>query len=447
MKPKFAVWWLNPALLFLVLNGGLAVVTVLTSESAFENLWNTPKFFNGSMMLLTVGCIAAFVVGTVLPQAHIRGWAGSREKIRPAALRLETLLLLYRIAVALALLGYLMWTAIAISHGLNWKIVMDVLASKPRAAYNIRSEYLLGVAGVTTSTQFGIAAVVLGSLIAAQAGWRKVWGSMSLLFALGVIRALLNTERLAILELAVPMLPLIATIVLGPRAERSRRMRIAIVAAPAAGLAALFLIFAAFEYGRSWTTYYSGHGESYWSFALYRLTGYYVTAVNNTAFLLNRLRAPQGIPFFTMNFLWHFPLLNDLVHSLFPNFDLLKTYFDTLNTGANAEFNNSGGLLAPAIDFGYAGTILYWFTGGLIWGWFYQQFKCGSSWGLCFYPLLFLGALEVPRGLYLNGGRAIPPICFLLLSAYVLRVPQLRMMHQRRAERAAAEATSGVLVS
>lgn len=70
--------------------------------------------------------------------------------------------------------------------------------------------------------------------------------------------------------------------------------------------------------------------------------------------------------------------------------------------------------------------VLYWLAAGLLTGWLYRQFRRGSAWGLCLYPLIFLGSLEVPRGLYLSGGRAIPAICFLLLSAWLLHIRQRR---------------------
>jgi hypothetical protein len=426
MRPRFTVWWLNPPLLFAALIGGLTAAAVLIPESAYRELWNTPKFFNASNASLTALCIAAFVLGSLLPAGHIRGWAGSREKQPDTELSVSLLLTLYRVAIALALFGYLVWGGVAISRGLSWQIVTDGLAGKPGAIYLIRHTYLLNIAGITTCTQFGVAAAVLGSLLAAQTGWRKIWKSLSVLFALAVLRALLNTERLAILELAVPMVPVIATLVLGRRAGQRRWLRLAILGAPVAAIGGVFLLFAGFEYGRSWATFYAGNSASFWSFAMYRLAGYYVTALNNGAYLTTRLAVPLGIPFFTMNFLWRLPFFEGLMHSLFPTFDLADNYFDMLNSGANAEFNNGGGLLAPAIDFGVFGVILYWLAAGLVCGWMYRQFQRGSAWGLCLYPLLFLGTLEVPRGLYLSGGRAIPPICFLLLSACLLRIQQRR---------------------
>lgn len=423
MKPRTAVWWLHPVLLFVGLNGGLALVTLLTPDSVFADLWFTPKFFNVTAMAWTVNSIAAFAVGALLPEIHFRGWSRPRQETEEAPLPSGTLLVLYRVALALALFGYIVWAGIAISHGMNWQIVMDVLTGKPGAAYGIRNEYLINVGGITTCTQFGVAAVVLGSLIVAQSGWRKISGSLSLLFALAVVRAFLNTERLAVLELVICMVPVIVTRVLSPQASRRPLLRHAIAWMPLGGIGGLLGIFAGFEYGRSWTTYYSTGGQSFWMFALYRLTGYYVTALNNSAFLLARLPTP-GVPFFTLNFLWHFPFLEKLMTALFPTFNLLETYFETLNTGANAEFNNGGGLLSPSIDFGPYGVVMFWLISGVISGWVYREFKLEKAWGLCLYPILFLGLLEVPRGLYLSGGRAVPPICFLLLSAYLLTVQQ-----------------------
>ena len=425
MRP-LRVWWLNPVLLFSVINGGLAILATVTSPGTYVERWSTPKYFDGPAMILTVLCIAAFALGASLPGGHFRGWAGPREKPSVSGLPVNTMLWLYRIAVALALLGYVVWGSVAVSHGMNLQVVMDALKGRAGAAYLIREHYLLTVVGVTTCTQFGVAAAVLGSLIAAQCGWRKIGKSLALLFALAFVRALLNTERLAILELVIAMAPAIASMALGPRAARSRRLRLAILSAPVAGICGVFFLFAGFEYGRSWTTYYAGGSDFFWAFALYRLTGYYVTALNNTAFLLTRLITPERIPFFTMSFLWRFPFISGLVNAMFPNFELVNSYFDTLNTGANAEFNNGGGLLAPAIDFGPCGAILYWLLAGMLSGWIYRSFKRGTAWGLCLYPLLFLGLLEVPRGLYLTGGRATPPICFLILSAYLLAIGQRR---------------------
>ncbi|HEY1757177.1 MAG TPA: O-antigen polymerase [Bryobacteraceae bacterium] len=426
MKPQLPVWWLHPALLFTAVMGGLAAAAAMIPDNLYVDLWSTPKFFDASTEALTVFCIAAFALGATLPGLHLRGWNGARGTQLDAELSASTLLMLYRVATGLALFGYAVWIAIALSNGMNWQVVMDVVRSKPGAAYLVRSKYLVSAAGITTCTQFGVASAVLGSLLAARTGWRKIWKSLSLLFALGIARAVLNTERLAVLELIVPMVPVIVTLVLGRQASRSGRVRRVIAWAPLAGISALFFVFAGFEYGRSWTTYYSGGSVSFWTFAVSRLAGYYVTALNNGAYLVTRLNAPMGVPFFTLNFLWRFPFLSGLTHLLFPTFDLADTYFDLLNSGANAEFNNGGGLLAPAIDFGVYGMILYWLMIGLITGWVYRNFKRGSAWGLCLYPMLFLGTLEVPRGLYLSGGRAVPPICFLLLSAFLLRIKQRR---------------------
>jgi len=90
-----------------------------------------------------------------------------------------------------------------------------------------------------------------------------------------------------------------------------------------------------------------------------RLLGYYVTSFNNGAYFLQRLD-PLNAPYFTLHFLWGFPLSGPAVQKLFPN-PLLESsdkwfYFPFLATDANIEFNNADGMLFPLMDYGVAGA-------------------------------------------------------------------------------------------
>src|SRR5882724_10261788 len=64
--------------------------------------------------------------------------------------------------------------------------------------------YLGTISGVTTLTQLGIPAMVLGVMIGVVKGWKMVAAPMGVVFFLAAIRALFNSERLAIIELAIP---------------------------------------------------------------------------------------------------------------------------------------------------------------------------------------------------------------------------------------------------
>lgn len=425
MKHNFSVWWLNPLAVFAAVSGILGAAALFTPEAIYQDLWFTPKFLDAMGFLTVVTAIAAFTAGAALPALRFRGWLASPDLVAQPPVSSSTVLILYRAAVLLALAGYGIWAGVAISRGLNVRVLASI-AHDSRLLYGIRLRYLANIPGITTCTQFGVAAAVLGPLAAAQTGWRRVWKSLALLFLMALVRAILNTERLAIVELAVPMLVIIVTEILAPRAATCRSMRVSIKAAPLAGIAGLFVVFAGFEYFRSWASYYSDDGIPFWQFAASRLIGYYVTAFNNGAYLVDRLSSPMGIPYFTGEFLWRFPFLKGITESLFPAFQISSNYFNILQSGANAEFNNGGGLFGPLVDFGSFGAVLYWAAAGAVSGALYRRFRQGCAWGLCLYPIVYLGLLDVPRGLYWGGGRAFPQLCFLTLSAFLLHVRQKR---------------------
>jgi len=424
MKNAFSIWWLHPLAIFGVVSGFVAVVAFLIPDTGYQDLWFTPKFFDGMGLAAVLAAIGAFAAGVLMPSIRFRGWSISEDPKLDPELSSRTLLILYRVAAALALAGYAVWIATAVSRGLNLAVLADVVAGKKLVLYGIRMRYLGNIPGITTCTQFAVAAAVLAPLAGAQLGWKKIRKSLTLLFLLALLRAILNTERLAVVEMAVPMCVVVAAQVLATTTRRW--LRIWLKAAPVAGVALLFLVFSAFEYFRSWTSYYASIEDSFWEFAASRLLGYYVTAFNNGAYLMDRLSAPLGVPCFTGSFLWRFPLLKNLTESIFPVSSISNNYFDILQSGANAEFNNGGGLFGPLLDFGRFGALAYWIAVGFVCGSLYRLFRRRSAWGLCLYPILFLGLLDVARGLYWAGGRAIPPLCFLTLSGFLLAIQQKR---------------------
>jgi hypothetical protein len=162
---------------------------------------------------------------------------------------------------------------------------------------------------------------------------------------------------------------------------------------------------------------------SLWAFGAMRLLGYYVTSFNNGAYFLQRLETLGG-PYFTLHFLWGFPLSGPLMKRLFPN-PLLDSgekwfYFPFLESEANVEFNNADGMLFPLMDFGAAGGLLYWFVIGVTLGAVYQFFLRREPLGLLLYPMLYLGLIEVPLALYWGEGRAFPSLLLLIVAAALI---------------------------
>ena len=158
-----------------------------------------------------------------------------------------------RSASFLRFVAYIVWFAVGIKNGLNLGLIMDILHRASDANYDLRKEYFKTIPGVTTGTQFGLTVIVLGIPLGVAKGWRTVRWQLLSVFLLGLVRALLNSERLAVIELLVPLV--VSFIWLRP--ATGRLLRFLTRFAPVVAAAFLYLFFAAGEYFRSWSSFYA----------------------------------------------------------------------------------------------------------------------------------------------------------------------------------------------
>jgi len=445
------LWWLNPAILFSVCGVLIGVAAYVIDESSYRAYWRTPKFFDANALMITLACIAAFVFGAVLSITQTaRVIAGAPNDVSSLKERIPwgVVLTLFRISFWLTLLGYALWIGLAIQRGITPEVVMGVMAGEKGAMYDARFNYLPTVGGVTTLTQFGTAAAVLGALYVCIHGWAMVRWKLGILFTLALVRALINSERFALIELVVPFviacLPFWLSGSSGGSWLKGKWSRPVIKLAPVIGGSILWVLFTCFEYFRSWKNYYAGRELSLWAFGAVRLLGYYVTSFNNGAFLLMRLD-PLNAPYFMLHFLWLFPLSSPVMHRLFAN-PLLDTterwfYFPLLEGGANLEFNNADGVLNPLMDYGIAAGLIYWLFAGAVCGVLYELYRRKEPAGLLLYPAVFLGLMEAPLVLYWAEGRSFPSLLVLAGAPVLFRIWRPR----RRSPVAQRIAATGIL--
>ncbi len=430
-KPALSegVWWLHPAVVFslpAIIAGAAAYVT---GPLSYLRFWRTQKYFDLSCLGLLFAVVLVFAIGSLLGGARRRA-----NEVDPTAdwklrIRWQLVRVLFNLSFALTIGAYLIWFGVAITNGLRLSDVYEALHSSHGSAGTVLDEHLKTIPGVTTATQFGLAVIVLGVPLGAVAGWRRVRWQMLAVFCLAFVRAFLNSERLAIIELLVPFI--VAFISFRP--PRTRRARTLIQAAPLFGPVVLFFFFAAAEYFRSWAAYYSQRESSFWSFISLRLMGYYTTALNNGALMwkvskpLSYRLGPE-----TLDFIWRFPFLNRLLPWLFPSFGvpaLVSDYrYDALlHASANPELTNPSGVFAPIVDYGVGGGLLYWFLCGLVCGYLYKELKLRRPAGIFLYPLLFIGLTEAVRILYWAEGRLFPSMFMLVISiSFILSNRDLR---------------------
>lgn len=421
--PARSIWWLHPACLFGAAGVTIAISAYAIPESTYRAYWRMPKFFDAQGLWLSLACCGVFALAAALSAGFARRLAGfGTTADLVEEIPWSVMQTLFRASFYLALLGYALWAGLAIQRGMTIQSAWDVIAGERGAMYDARFTYLQTVGGVTTLTQFGTAAAVLGAVIGICQGWAKVRGKLIALAVLALMRALLNSERFALIELIVPFTIAVLALKYFSPNPPSPRVRMLMNIAPVAGMLVLFLFFTGFEYFRSWTNYYAGRNLSLWEFGAMRLLGYYVTSFNNGAYFMNRLD-PLNAPYFTLHFLWTFPLSGPAVKRLFPNPLLDSTdkwfYFPFLESESNVEFNNADGMLFPLMDFGIPGGLIYWFAAGLVCGLVFELYRRRQAAGVLFYPILYLGLLEVPLALYWGEGRAFLPL-LLLISAPVM---------------------------
>ena len=404
-------WWLAPTTLFFVIIGTTMVAATWQSDSAYR-LYGTVKFVAARHLLLAATVIIAFSIGSKLANATGRKSKATPDSVEPH------IAMLFWITSALCLFGYTIWLSVGIKNGFRLSTFFELLTTEdPRFTAYLGESVFNTIQGVTTCTQFGVAAVPMGIWLFFR-GRREVMWVIAGLVCLAIFRALLFSERLAVIELLVPGASVALRMhYLGKKCARSRVWMINSV--PLVGVACLVLFFGAFEYFRSWR-YYHYEFDSYPEFVVWRVAGYYTTAHNNTAMALES-RGLYPLPFTTVQSLWMAAGLisKSLRYSVVTGIDPDETHIAMLERYGTPELNNEGGLFEPALDYGLGGLLLFWFLCGFACSRAYKAYLAGNVAGILCYPLFFLSILETPRFLYLTYTRSLPAIAIMILVCWI----------------------------
>jgi len=411
---RSGVWWLSPTTITLIVVAAAVLPTALIPDASFRAQWDTPKAITTATCLLFLAGGLALALGALVVAAARRTVPGHG---RWPALRPDEVDLLRRcstVLVTLTVVGYLAFVVAAVRGGVGLGDLRASLGSEGLYGADIK-ERTGTVPGLTTLTQVGLAAAVVSSLLLCTAPTRRELGKLVLVVGLSVPRAFLLTERLAVLELVVPV-----AVVLAARFGAAGRGRAVVRMLPAVALPVVMAVFAAFEYSRSWTFYRATTDGGFLRFAVERLAGYYTTSLNNGQLELLHANGPANWPYATLEAFWTAPVIGqvDLYQSLSggPAVDSL----DVLTVYANPEFNNGSGLAPPFIDYGTVGGLLYFLAAGVVAGLLYRGFRESHPAGLLIYPVVFIGLLELPRYLHWAQGRALPAFLALGVVAVLL---------------------------
>lgn len=388
-------WWAFPSRIVLFVHFPLFFLCAYLGESAYAVYKHNAKFFSGEIVIVGAIALAMFALASMV-------FEPTRAQTKP-----ETRIDVCAVNRAINVLFALVLGAYAIfMFPLLFKpqLLIDLMQGSTTAMYDLRST-LNRIPGVTSfvAVESLLAVIILNYGLLTGAALPTHYRNLFfvVMFAC-VMRAWLWSERLAAIELALAM---VVTLYAKANVEKSTKTIDLKTFAPLLGLVGLLAVFSVGEYFRSWQYYQNVFPGSFFEFIVIRFSGYYATALNNGALLVEN--GPLYEPVMTAHWYHSFPLWQ-FIDPTRPaeGFDVMAY----LEAYLNPEFNNTSGILMPLFDYGYFLGVLVCAGLGAISGRLFAGFARGELLGLLFYPLWFTGVVELLRVFYWGHSRFFPVI-------------------------------------
>jgi hypothetical protein len=399
-----SAWWTDPVrvLLFIVLP--------VFCFAAYYNQFNywvfraTYDFLTAETFRLGLYSLGLLIVGVVLGRLLVR--------------RQDTVSLIdgERAATVLVRIGWIAIAAYAILLGTTFAhldLVLALLRGNAAAPNELRAA-LGQIPGITSFVQFGTVYLALASALVFMTNFTmtpRLWTMTAVIFGLVVLRSVLASERLALLEA-------LAASGVVPFAYRWRPSLWRTLA-PYIGVAFVFVAFAAAEYFRSWQ-YSQTMYDNYFDFIGPRFAGYFSTAINNGAgvYLTTARFSPH--PEVTVGWITKFPVLGSYLST--SDVTVLNTFLDTY---ATREFNNPGELYAAFEDYHFPVAMLFMIGIGVVIGTVHRSFQNRTLIGMLLYPSIFLGMTDLIRIMYISDTRTLPLFLGAFAAVWAIRPIQV----------------------
>lgn len=333
------VWWLSPAGALSLIALPTLLLAARTPDSHYRFAWRTPKALTSQTAeLVLCGALVFILAGSIpllsRPPRRQSSWPDFTSAQNRVLQRASGPLFW------LTMSGYLAFAISGVRNGLRPSSLWHAVLGQNVSGDNVK-QTLGRVTGVTSLTQVGMAFTVIAMLLLVQARDAKLCRRVICTLLLALLRAAVVAERLAILELAVPAVTVLAFHFAGPG---RRRGRTSTLLAPLLFIPMVLVIFGAFEYSRSWVFYSTRTSIGYPQFVIERFAGYYATAYNNGQLELNFGVYPGRVPYDTISALWTAPGAS--LFGGYPSGGIHGTAFDfsrILLLHGNPEFNSPGG--------------------------------------------------------------------------------------------------------
>jgi hypothetical protein len=379
----------------------LALVPPLLSTPVQHSRWQVTWYLTAADYRLIALSGAAVLIGLVV------GVSGGRRDGGPVHfdVNVRALLRATNILLGLFIAGYVVWAWSAHRHGFTVGLALATLRGAAGANYQARAD-LATVPGLSTLTEVG-PVLVAALVLLWRCGVRR-YAVLALVLALSCVRAVLNSERISLIEVVLPIV-LVIVMTQPPRVGSTTRRRPWLVAAYLAAPFMILGLFALTERSRTWNSHYSRiYPGNLIQFSLDRIWGYYATAADNGA-VYRDFRAPAlHFPDLTLQALTHAPGISELIKVAGVPIGTDQVWSQTLALYANPEFNNPSSFLPIIGEIGIPLALCLFAAWGLLMGALYQHARGGDVAALVAVAGLSLGLLELARYPYYSSGRFVP---------------------------------------
>lgn len=400
---RWLPWWCRPSRM--ILGASIPALIIFSFSDPTHTLSNAQHFYGTRDFLVALVAMLLLMAGSAVGESGVIGQAwsaltGRKPQAAAPSPRLGETLLSTRFD--LFLMGVFLVSHLIFFRGFitNPGLIAGVLGGNLELKHTFKT-----IPGVTTWTQVSL---VLGAIRGMRwsgllPGRVKLISVFHILFfGTLFVRAILWSERLALIEGAVPFfigaLPRIC-------AAAGPFMRTVLRFLPLLLPVGVFVLFVSFEFFRSWQ-YYSGQHSSIFEFGWRRLFSYYFEAMNTGSAILQVSGFYEGLSG-PMSFKQHEAIYEGL-------------YLGTLDV----EYNNPGGIHyligLTGMMFLIPFFLIYGIWNGLAW----RAYQQGRLFAL-FFPITFLGLMEILRIPYWFGlNRVLPTsvvIVLLLIWAATLK--------------------------
>jgi len=382
------IWWLNPAslLIFIILPIFGSAILLASPIMAKFGAYN---FLTIGPIMLAIGSIFCMAFSSMFGERVVQYSNSSRAVSSERVVAAILVFSLISIAAHILLVGTII---------IRPSLMVAVLTGERGAIY-VAKNLMNQIPGVTSFTQVFLLALPLYGVLPHLTGRKPpTWlrNVIIALLSLLVLRSFMIAERLTLVEAAVALIV--------PRVAFMSRIPPLTKFMPLIGFVTVTALFFIGEYTRSWAYYRYEYG-SFFEFGYTRLVGYLATATNNGAGILE-VSGSLSAPYYTAGWYHKLPLW-DFIPNPLPVNENATNFFKAY---ANEEFNNTGGLMAPFLDFGVPAGFLIHAAFGAIGGFLFSLFRRTHVVGILLFPMFYLGFMTINQAYYWTNARVFIPL-------------------------------------